>query len=107
MRRRLVVLGLCSVIGLTIVAALLPNGSHASSSETTFLVPSSDGYGVAECLTSGAACGNAVATTWCEAQGYSHAVSFRPLDPDEITGSIQTVGLSGSKDRPIAITCSD
>ena len=36
--------------------------------------PPHDGYGVAECLISGDACGQAVADAWCEAQGYVRAV---------------------------------
>jgi len=106
MRRTFAVLGLCTVASLAAASmTLLPNNSQASSTEATFLVPSSDGYGVAECLTSGSACGHVVANTWCEAQGYARAVSFRQIDADTTAG-IQKVAL-GSKDRPVSITCSN
>jgi hypothetical protein len=107
MHRTFAVFGFCAVVSAAAAAmALLPNDSQASPTEATFLVPANDGYGVAECLTSGLACGHAVANTWCEAQGYARAISFRQVDPDETTGAIQKVALA-AKDRPISITCSN
>jgi len=86
---------------------LLPNGTQASSAESTFMVPSADGYGVAECLISNRACGQVVADTWCEAQGYTRAVSFRQLGIEENTGAIQKASMSPPEDRPVSITCSN
>jgi hypothetical protein len=85
---------------------LLPNGTQASSTEATFLVPAADGYGVAECLISNQACGQVVADTWCEAQGYTKAVTFRQISPDEVTGTIQKASLS-PQHPPVSITCTN
>ncbi len=76
MRRAYAMLGLGTAVLLSAAAlTLLPKSSQASSEpvsiEATFLVPAHDGYGVAECLVSGHSCGQAVADTWCEAQGFS------------------------------------
>ncbi|MBM6594462.1 hypothetical protein [Microvirga pudoricolor] len=107
MRRALAVFGLCaSLSAAAATMALLPNASEASATQATFLVPAHDGYGVAECLTSGSDCGHVVANTWCEAQGYARAVSFRQTDGAEATGSIQKAALA-PKHAPIEITCSN
>jgi hypothetical protein len=107
MRRTFAVFGLCAAMSAAAAAmALLPNSSEASSTQAVFLVPANDGYGVAECLTSGSACGHVVANTWCEAQGYARAVSFRQADGAEATGTVQTVALA-PKHRPIEITCAN
>lgn len=107
MRRTFAVLGLslfaaCAAASL----AFLPNRSEASASEATFLVPANDGYGIAECLTAGLACGHIVANSWCEAQGYARAISFRQVEPGETTGTITKVALSRQQ-APISITCSN
>jgi hypothetical protein len=107
MRRAYAMLGLGTVL-LSAPASLtlLPSGTQASSTEATFLVPAADGYGVAECLISNRPCGQVVADTWCEAQGYNRAVSFRQTSPEETTGAIQNVALAANQ-PPIAITCSN
>jgi hypothetical protein len=107
MRRTFAMFGLCAALSAAAAAmAFLPNSSEASPTETVFLVPANDGYGVAECLTSGAACGHVVASTWCEAQGYAHAVSFRQIEAAEATGAVQKVALA-PRNRSIEITCSN
>lgn len=107
MRRAYAMLGLGAVV---LVAAgsltLIPQGSKASATEATFLVPAADGYGVAECLVSGHACGKAVADTWCEAQGYTRSVSFRQAAPEDVTGSVDVEKVAAAPTpRPISITC--
>lgn len=108
MRRAFAVLGLGTAMFLAAASmTLLPNGTQASSTEASFLVPAADGYGIAECLISNEPCGQVVANTWCEAQGYSRAVSFRQLAAEEATGSVRKVSLASSELRPISITCSN
>ncbi|WP_230531796.1 hypothetical protein [Microvirga roseola] len=105
MHRAFTMLGLGTAIFVAAASlALLPNGTQASPTQATFLVPAADGYGVAECLISNQACGQVVADTWCGAQGYARAISFRQTTPDEVTGSIQKASL-GPKEPPVAITC--
>ena len=75
--------------------------------EKTFLIPSSDGYGVGECLTTpDSACGQVVANAWCEAQGYAAANSYGVAAADEYTGAISQPMTSPSE-RPIRIICRD
>ena len=75
--------------------------------EKTFLIPSSDGYGVGECLTSpGSACGQVVANAWCEAQGYAVANAFGMAAAEEYTGAVD-LPVSKPAERPIRITCQD
>ncbi|WP_243367697.1 hypothetical protein [Microvirga solisilvae] len=108
MRRAYAVLGLGTAMFLAAASmTLLPNGTQASSTEATFLVPAADGYGVAECLISNQPCGQVVANTWCEAQGYKQAISFRQIEAEETTGSVQKVSVTASEDRPISITCAN
>ena len=45
-----------------------------------------DGYGVDQCLATGANCGKPVASAYCQSRKYDQAVSFRKVAPDEITG---------------------
>jgi hypothetical protein len=107
MRRAFAMLGLGTAVFFAAASlTLLPNGTQASSAEATFMVPAADGYGIAECLISNRACGQVVADTWCEAQGYTKAVSFRQITPDEATGSVQKVSLA-SQEPPVAITCAN
>ncbi|MDP4022600.1 hypothetical protein Q8W71_08205 [Methylobacterium sp. NEAU 140] len=76
--------------------------------EKTFLIPSSDGYGVGECLTTpGSECGQTVANAWCEAQGYAAAGSYGVAAADEYTGAIDRPAVTKPADRPIRITCQD
>jgi hypothetical protein len=79
--------------------------SAAGGAEAMFLVPATDGYGVGECLSSGAACGKVVADAWCQTQGYAQAVSFRRAEADDLTGSVQRVSTAERVETPVAITC--
>ena len=55
-----------------------------------FLVPGNDGYGIADCLAEGGDCGQAVADTYCEAQGFkAGALAYYRAD-EEITASTRT-----------------
>src|SRR3712207_3370126 len=70
MRRAFAMLGMGTVVFFAAASlTLLPNGTQASSSEATFMVPAADGYGVAECLIGNQACGQVVANAWREAHG--------------------------------------
>ena len=107
MRRAFTMLGMGTVVFLAAASlTLLPNGSQASSTEATFMVPAADGYGVAECLITNQACGQVVANAWCEAHGYAKAVSYRQIAPEEVTGNIQKASL-GPKEPPVSVTCSN
>ena len=83
-------------------------GKAPASMEKTFLIPSSEGYGVGDCLTNGdSSCGQVVANAWCEAQGFASAGSFGVAAQDEYTGAIPAPPVVKSSERPIRITCQD
>ncbi|TDR93574.1 hypothetical protein [Enterovirga rhinocerotis] len=99
-RRSLAIMGFgLAVIGGAVAFSVLPSPTEAASSRgPTFVIPANDGYGVAECLNSGSACGQVMADAWCEAQGFRRSASFGPVDV-ETTGSIEP------SRRPISVTC--
>jgi hypothetical protein len=107
MRRAFAMLGMGTAMFFAAASlTLLPNGSQASSTEASFMVPAADGYGVAECLISNQTCGQVVATSWCEAHGYAKAISYRQVAPDEITGNVHKASLV-PQEAPISITCTN
>ena len=105
MRRAIALFGFLSILTVTSASFIvLPSGtSRANVVNATFLIPASDGYGVADCLTGGNDCGKIVANAWCEAHGFSRADTFG-LAVEEVTGSTITT-VSNRSERPIAITC--
>jgi hypothetical protein len=73
---------------LLAAAALLSLGAATAVAETrVFIIENHADYGVDRCLVSGARCGQMVASAYCQARDYSHAASFRKVDPDEVTSS--------------------
>lgn len=106
MGRRLAMLGLSGLaLGCALSVAVLPvDVSRAASSNSTFVIPADDSYGVAECAT--ADCGKVIADQWCTAQGYHRSVAFGVADPAEVTGSLARQARSAQiENRPISITC--
>ena len=99
MRRKLAVLGLAvAIAGGAASLTVVPTETTQAAAGATFLVPTNDGYGIADCVGSGSSCGQVVADAWCEAQGFARSASFGYADV-EVTGSISTAN------RPISVTC--
>jgi hypothetical protein len=69
-----------------------------------------DGYGVDNCLATGAECGKAVANTYCRSHDFAQALSFQKIDRDDITAAIPADAASscrgGNCGRFVAIECS-
>jgi hypothetical protein len=68
-----------------------------------------DGYGVDRCLASSAACGTTVANAYCHSHEYAQAVSFRKVEPEDMTGAISRSDASCSGrgcGEFVAIECS-
>ena len=107
MRRAIALSGFLSILAVTTASfVVLPNGvSQANVVNATFLIPASDGYGVADCLTGASNCGTIVANAWCEAHGFSRADTFG-LAVEDVTGSTKA-SLSSRSAPPIAITCAE
>lgn len=87
--------------------------SPARAETHTFLVDSSDGYGIDTCLASGEPCGAAAAAALCQAREYAKAIDYGRIDQTEITGGVPAgsqVQVSACKGRScpdiVAITCS-
>jgi hypothetical protein len=99
-----------SVIAVLVFAAAL-SGAVAHAEKRLFIVANqSDGYGIDNCLATGAECGKAVANTYCRSHDFAQAVSFRKIDRDDITAAIPADATSSCKggrcDHFVAIECS-
>ncbi len=105
MRRTVAILGFVAIVAACTGSFLvLPSGaSRAGTTTATFLIPATDGYGVADCLASGTECGKVIATAWCEAQGFARADAFGPAQPEDATGSVDTARPPEA--AAISITC--
>src|SRR5437016_13751621 len=89
-----------------LVLAAAVCGSAAQAEKRTFIVANnSDGYGVDRCLATGASCGAAVATAYCQSREYARAESFRKVEREEITGIVPATIGSGGSDEFVAIEC--
>ena len=99
-----------SVIAVAAFAAAFVAASGAQAEKRIFIIANNaDGYGVDRCLASGAACGEAIANSYCRSREYGQALSFRKVDRDDLTGAIPSSGpgcKGGSCDDFVAIECS-
>lgn len=74
----------------------------------SYVIPSSDGYGIGDCMHAGMDCGRVIADSWCESHGHAHVLAFGTLE--DVTGAIQA---STKPDVPkgdpsdIVIRCGD
>jgi len=96
---------------LRLAAALLmvmPWAAPASAQESaTFVISSSDGYGVSDCFVQGAACGPVMADAFCQSNGHGRASAFGLAS--DITASIpREAAVAVARDpRAMLITCQD
>lgn len=110
MRRAFAALGFLSILmGTALSLTVLPNSETRAAGQTpaTFVVPASDGYGVAGCLMNGDDCGKIVANAWCEAHGFRRAETFGLASLEDVTGSATPVRVSDETERPVSITCAN
>ncbi len=74
--------------------ALIASLSAAQAEKRIFVIASnSDGYGIDQCLATGARCGTAAATAFCQGREFAQANSFGKVDRDEITGAVPNYGV--------------
>ena len=96
---------------LHLAAALLvimPWGSPVSAQESaTFVISSSEGYGISDCFVQGAACGPVMADAFCQSNGHGRAAAFGLAS--DITASIpQEAAAAVARDpNAMIITCRD
>jgi hypothetical protein len=79
------------------------NSASNAPKQREFVIQNDDGYGTTDCLVKNAACGKIVADAWCEAKGFKKSISFRPVEPGEITAS---TGRPASTEA-FMITCAE
>ncbi len=84
--------------------------SAASADSRVFIVANqADGYGVDQCLARGDKCGAHAARSYCQSRDFAQALSYRRVDPDEVTGAVpeaagEICSYAGCTDY-VAITC--
>lgn len=107
MRRAVAFLGLFGILGAGLSLSVLPASDSAAKPKApqTFLIPASDGYGVADCLSTKSECGKIVANAWCEAQGYKQATAFGLAAREDFTGSVPKSSPGAAPEQPLVITC--
>src|SRR5437763_10715159 len=90
-----------------LIVATVMTSSAAQAEKRIFIVANNaDGYGVDRCLATGATCGVAVATAYCQSREFAQAASFRKIDHDEITGAVPSTNGTSARDEFVAIECS-
>ena len=94
-----------------LAVAIMMCVSVAHAEKRMFIIANlADGYGVDDCLASGAECGKAVANSYCRSHDYAQALSFGNVDRGDITGAIPASAFSSCKggrcDHLVAIECS-
>ncbi len=71
------------------VLSLLAGALQAGAETKTFIVENHrDGYGVDQCLATGANCGKPMASAYCRSRQFGQAVSFRKVESEDLTGAI-------------------
>jgi hypothetical protein len=97
------------VLAALTAAALSGTVAHAEK-RLFVLAGHPDGYGIDNCLATGAACGHVVANSYCRSHNFAKAESFRNVGRDGIAGASPADG-GGACDGGycanfIAIECS-
>ena len=86
-------------------AALLMASPAFADSRVFILASQPDGYGIDECLASGASCGATAARMYCESRQFTQASAYHRLAPEDVTGAIPASTTVRPGDNYIAITC--
>jgi hypothetical protein len=95
---------------LLLAGAIALGASVAFADTRVFIVANqADGYGVDQCLARGEKCGAHAARAYCQQRDFAQALSYRRVDPGDVTGSIPAdvtdrCGHSGCSEF-VAITC--
>ncbi len=107
MRRAVAFAGLLGIAVAGISLSIMPRSRPAAApnEERTFLIPASDGYGIADCISTKAECGKIVANAWCESQGFGKAVAFGTADRADFTGTVTKPSATAPAEQPLSITC--
>jgi hypothetical protein len=98
-----------SLLALVSCASLLAASSAFAETRVFIIANQADGYGVDQCLARGEKCGAYAARAYCQQRDFAQVLSYRRVDPDEITGSVpknvtDRCSHSGCNEY-VAITC--
>jgi hypothetical protein len=72
------------VTGLVASAVVAPVRPASAETKIFFVENQPDGYGIDQCLASGAKCGKPMARAYCQSRQFGEAVSFRKAEPEEM-----------------------
>jgi hypothetical protein len=91
------------ILSLAIVCGVAP----ARAEKHVFIIANNpDGYGVDRCLASGASCGAAVASAYCQSREFAKAISFRRVERNEVTGAaLASDAVCKGCEEYVAIEC--
>jgi hypothetical protein len=78
----------------------------AQESET-FVIGSSEGYGVSDCFLKGAACGPVMADAWCQSQGRARATAYGLASDITATIPRSAAAMTARDPGALVITCSN
>jgi hypothetical protein len=94
-------------LALAFCSTLLVAAPAQAETQIFMVATNADGYGIDRCLAAGEACGTAVATAYCRAREFEHAVSFHKVARAELTGTAtaNAAACSGSCEDYVAIEC--
>ena len=73
-----------AITGLVASAIVTPTQPARAETKIFFIENQPDGYGIDQCLASGAKCGKPMARAYCQSREYGEAVSFRKAEPEEM-----------------------
>jgi hypothetical protein len=95
-----------SAVLLAFLGAFVTLAPAAAETRIFVIANAPDGYGVDQCLSTGARCGTVVADTYCRSREFLRAASFRRVTATEITGTITVAAETPSEpDALVAIEC--
>jgi hypothetical protein len=83
--RNVITSRLASLVAPLAMAAVVASALSAQAETKIFFVENQpDGYGIDQCLASGAKCGKPMASAYCQSRQYGGVVSYRKVEPDEV-----------------------
>jgi hypothetical protein len=85
-----------------VAASALP---AAAETRVFFVENQPDGYGIDQCLASGATCGRPMASAYCQSHEYGEAISFRKAEPEELPRAGDAACPAGGCVNFVAIEC--
>ncbi len=90
-------IAICGIAMTGLVASTIFFPTPVRAETKIFFVENQpDGYGIDQCLASGAKCGKPMASAYCQSRQYGEAVSFRKAGPEEMPRDSGEAACSGS-----------